>query len=239
MAQGTIQGKDRFLNNIANALGRKRITEPVVIPEWSKEPHREVFKGLDQNELLDQFIIQSDKIHTSVVVTKFDDLNQSFGEVVEQMGKDSIVYSKDSRFEEFGLTTYLDQVKSAGTDVFEWDSTNPKKSIVKAEKANIGVTFSDVTLAESGTVVLFSDNGKGRSVSLLPQRYIAIVPKSTLVPRMTQASDRISEMAKENGRMPSCINFISGPSNSADIELRLVVGVHGPVQATYIVIDDK
>lgn len=239
MAQGTIQGKDRFLKNVANSLGRKRITEPVEIPEWSKEPHREVFKGMDQNELLDQFILQSDKIHTNVVVTEFSQLNSVFGEVVEQMGKESIVHWKDPRFEEYGLTTALADEKQAGTDVFEWDADNPKKSIAKAEKANIGVTFSDITLAESGTVVLISDSGKGRSVSLLPKRYIAIIPKSTMVPRMTQATDRISDMAKENGRMPSCINFISGPSNSADIELRLVVGVHGPVQATYIVIDDK
>lgn len=239
MTTGMIHNKDKFLRKVANQLGRKRRTEGVELPKWSKLPQYEMFDGLSQDELLDQLILQCESIHTNVVVTTKDELTKNFSKVIEDLGGESIVHWKDPRFDEYGLTEALVKEKESGVAVHEWNKDLGQRNIEQAEQANIGITFSDVTLAESGTVVLHSDNGKGRSVSLLPKTYLAIIPKSTLVPRMTQATDKIHEIAKQNGRMPSCINFISGPSNSADIELRLVVGVHGPVKATYIVVDDK
>ncbi|MGJ9382901.1 LutC/YkgG family protein [Salipaludibacillus sp. CF4.18] len=238
MATGTIQNQDKFLDKIANQLGRKRQTEEVELPAWKKAPQYDVFKGLSMDELLAQFVIQCEKIHANVVVTKMNELEEIFHEVIQKLGGASIVYWDDSRFETYGLTAALTQEKEEGISVHEWKSDLGKKNIEIAERANIGITFSDITLAESGTVVLLSDSGKARSVSLLPQKHLAIIPKSTIVPRMTQASEKIHEISKNEGRTPSCINFISGPSNSADIELRLVVGVHGPVEVTYIVIDD-
>ena len=48
----------------------------------------------------------------------------------------------------------------------------------------------------------------------------------------------LHKKAQQGERMPSCINIISGPSSTADIELIKVIGVHGPVAKIYLIIDD-
>ena len=87
-------------------------------------------------------------------------------------------------------------------------------------------------------MVLYSHPKQGRAVSLLPEASVFVVAKSTLVARLTQATERLHKKAANGERVPSCVNFISGPSSTADIELIKVVGVHGPVFASYIIIDD-
>ncbi|WNF37623.1 lactate utilization protein C [Bacillaceae bacterium IKA-2] len=239
MTVGTAFNKDRFLNNISKALGRDRKTSGVNRPEWKDRPQYEVFKGMTQDELAFELEEQCKNIHTVSKRATLETLPKVLKEVIAELGGKSIVNWNDPRFAEYNLTDVFEEFASLETNrLHVWDPALGEENIKLAEQANIGITFSDIALAESGTVVLFSDKGKGRSVSLLPVTHIAIIPKSTIVPRMTQAATEIHHMAQK-GRIPSCINFISGPSNSADIELNLVVGVHGPVKATYIIVDDK
>ncbi|MBB5173189.1 LutC/YkgG family protein [Texcoconibacillus texcoconensis] len=238
MSQGTIQNRDRFLKNVADRLGRKRKTEGVTRPKWSVTPQYDVLAEASQDELMHALIEQCGNIHTNVHVTKKDTLVETFRQTIEELGAGSVVKWDDERFAKYGLSEALN-AKEEGLHVHTWNPSLKEENIKIAERANIGVTFADMALAESGTVVLFSDEGKGRSVSLLPQTYIGIIPKSAIVPRMTQATEKVHQMVDGGKDVPTCVNFISGPSNSADIELRLVVGVHGPVKATYIIIEDE
>lgn len=239
MGTERIHHKERFLNQIAKSLGRERIKTPVERPVWKQQPQKEVYKGFSQDQLVDILKKQCENIHTQVVeVERKESLPSELERLTDQIGGKSIVSWDDPRFQEYQINQYFQKASSKGVDVHIWDRDLGDENIHKAEKADIGITFSDITLAESGTVVLFSDNGKGRSVSLLPTVYIAIIPKKSIVPRMTQATSYIHRMQQEEGKVPSCINFISGPSNSADIEMDLVVGVHGPVQAYYVIVDE-
>ena len=236
---GTIQNRDKFLNQIAGRLDRPRISSPVERPVWKFRPQDEVLKNTTQDDLLGVLKEQCKKIHTNIYITDRKDLASTLNEVVSGYGGGPIVTWKDDRFSEWGLDPLIKQEwPSQKMDVYEWNHIKGKENIAKAEKANVGITISEITLAESGTVVLFSDENKGRTVSFLPATYIALVPKSTIVPRITQAARKMREIHNKTGHVASCINFITGPSNSADIELNLVVGVHGPVKASYIVIND-
>ncbi|WP_249315758.1 lactate utilization protein C [Bacillus sp. FJAT-49711] len=236
---GTVQNRDSFLNKIANRLGRDTFLSNVERPEWSYHPQDAVLKEADAEELLEALKTQCTKIHTDLIETNKADLVHTLIKMVSEYGGGPIVTWKDSRFNDYGLSPLFKEIWPAeNIEIHEWEPQLGEENIKYAENANVGITISDITLAESGTAVLFSDLNHGRSVTFLPLKSIILIPKSSIVPRMTQAARMIREKVKNGERLASCINFITGPSNSADIEMNLVVGVHGPVNAAYIVIQD-
>lgn len=239
MTNGTIQNKESFLNRIAERLGRERRSS-VIAPDYTYQPRQRLYQGYTPDQLLGVLKDHCLKIHTELIETDTVGLYDALYEQAARFGGGPVIIPKDERFKEFGLSgLFTDEWPKEGIQVWEWDAAAGEENIERAEQANVGITFSEITLAESGTVVLFSSKDKGRSVSLLPTTYIAIVPKRTIVPRMTQASQIIKQTIAEEGVIPSCINYVTGPSNSADIEMDLVVGVHGPVKAAYIVVTDR
>lgn len=231
-----IQNKESFLNHIADRLNRPR-KKTVTKPEWTKQPQWDVFHDLTQDELIDVLEEQCKLIHTTFKRTTKQNLPEILHEMIIEYGGGPIITAKDERNWEYRLSSFFDKLVSDHIDVREWDEKYGDENVHFAEKANIGITFSDITLAESGTVTLLNDKNNSRTISLLPSHYIAIIPKETIVPRMSHATRIIHERNKSGEIIPSCVSFITGPSNSADIELNLVVGVHGPVKATYIVIE--
>ncbi|MCL1632953.1 lactate utilization protein C [Sporolactobacillus sp. CPB3-1] len=229
---GTIENRDAFLKKIASKLHRSP-GEPSDQPVWAHTPQRSVYQDYTDEQLMEMMKKACEPIHTKVYETTADELADQLDQVIAEYGSGQIVATNDPRFQTFGLNTVLDKY-----EVFTWDYEKGQINIDKATSANIGLSICDIMLAESATAGLFNDKDKARSVSLLPETSIVIVPKSSIVPRLTQAMQLIEDTVKKGKPLSSYINFISGPSNSADIEMRLVVGVHGPVKVAYLVVTD-
>lgn len=234
----TIQNRDSFLANITEALNRPPNLVDVKRPVWDYEPQKAVFNGYSTEELVDVFSTQCESVHTGFKQINRVDLQATLRNVLTDHQAKKIITPNDPRHDEFNLNGLFADLTNEGSDVHYWDSKLGKENQAIAERADVGITYSDITLAESATVCQFNDKNNSRTISLLPQSYIAIIPKSTLVPRLTQAMQQIHSKVEDGEDLPSCISFISGPSNSGDIEMNLVVGVHGPVKATYILVDD-
>jgi len=97
----------------------------------------------------------------------------------------------------------------------------------------LGVTGAFCAIAETGTLMLCSGPDTPASVSLLPETHIALVPASRVVPCMEDAWDLARA---ELGQLPRAVNFISGPSRTADIEQTIVLGAHGPYRVHIVLV---
>lgn len=89
--------------------------------------------------------------------------------------------------------------------------------------ADLGVTGAVCGIALTGTIVVDSSRAGGRLASLLPPLHLALLPIDAMV---ADAGEVLRALPAR--RLPSNLVFVTGPSKSADTELVLTVGVHGP-----------
>ncbi len=89
----------------------------------------------------------------------------------------------------------------------------------------VGITGAFCAVAETGTLMLLSGEDTPAAASLLPETHIALVDVTRVVPGMEEAW---ALMKAERQGPPRAVNFVSGPSRTADIEQTIVIGAHGP-----------
>ena len=101
-------------------------------------------------------------------------------------------------------------------------------------EAEMGITGAQLGIAESGTLVLFSSSEHHRLTSLLPPVHVVLLREQDLVPDLGTALRAAHEL---EGGPPPLMTWITGPSRTADIELTLVVGVHGPRELNVVLVE--
>lgn len=107
----------------------------------------------------------------------------------------------------------------------------------RVETAFIGITSADYCLAETATLVMKTVPGRDRSVSLLPSIHVAVIELNQIFGNLPE----LYAYLKYEGKPPewgltNCLTLISGPSKTADIELTMVHGAHGPREVYLYVI---
>lgn len=116
----------------------------------------------------------------------------------------------------------------------DWENAGIDVAFRRAQGSDaIGITSVFAALAETGTLMLLSGVDTTASVSLVPETHIAVLHRNRILPYM---EDAWALLRKEKGELPRAVNFVSGPSRTADIEQTIVLGAHGPYRVHIVLV---
>lgn len=202
-----------IIENIRRSLGRTaQISSPQgtpLRPRPALSASRQPESAAAEAETFLKEIQKLSGLGQKLSPSKIDSALQSL--VAEQNVRKATVW-ETPRLKQLGITEILNTL---GVEL-----VSPNASKHEMALCDLGVTEADYLLPETGTLVLHSSAVKPRAVSLLPRVHLAIVHADMLRADMHQ----VFAEAKDNHYLV----FITGPSRTADIELTVTLGVHGP-----------
>lgn len=102
-------------------------------------------------------------------------------------------------------------------------------------ECEVGITSAQWGIAETGTLILESERERHRLISLIPPVHIAVLEASKILATLGEALNAVQ--GRDADAMSRAITFITGPSRTADIELTLATGVHGPGTLHVVLMD--
>ena len=223
-----ITGKEQFISRVSGCLNRTTVPGKPTELVYPHDMQHNYLEGASAQELLDTFVANARAVGIGIHQCSETDLGTTIVQIIQELGG-PVILANDPLLA--GETAEL-----LGRDIddcYVWSTdAGREENMTKAEGAKVGIAVAEMALAESATSLLFSHSGSGRSVTLLPENSLIIVRAESIQPRLTQAM----EMLQEQETLPSSVNFVSGPSSTADIELVRVQGVHGPLELSYIIV---
>ena len=198
---------NRVLENIRRSLGRTAQT-PVGPRPAIYEPRQPA--SVDSE--IETFLHEVKKLSGLGRKLFLADVDSALKALVAEQNVRKATVWETPHLRQLGITEIL---KSLGVG-----SCSPNANKHEMAKCDLGITEADYLLPETGTLVLYSSAEKPRAVSLLPRVHLAIVR-----PEMLRADlHQVFAEAKDSHYLV----FITGTSRTADIELTVTLGVHGP-----------
>jgi len=202
--------REEILGKVRDALGRRAGTAPApisptarVAPRTAAEPEAEITQLLAEIEKLSgvtRRLASRDELHVALVeLIKTEEVRRA------------IVWTTP----DLAVWGVAETLKALGVELV---SAQADKHLVAT--CELGVTGVDAALPETGTLLLRSSPERPRVVSLLPRVHLAIFTPAVLRADLHQAFAE----TKDAGYSV----LVTGPSRTADIELTLTLGVHGP-----------
>ena len=210
----TGDGLGDVLDRVRRALGRTRTSlippTPPVIPDTVA---RLVHSAIGLPEL---FARRAGDMKMLVTPVRVDELIAKMAEFLRERKCRSVMLSDTPLLRRLEIGDALDE---AGFAARYWSGVTADG----AYEYDAGVTEVDYAVAETGTLVIRHRPEHGRLLSLVPFVHVAVVEPRCFLPDLLDLFETLRRDGVGGG-----VTMISGPSKTADIEMNVVTGVHGP-----------
>lgn len=171
-----------------------------------------------ENFIISQFKEEFIALNGNLIECKPQLLNIKILTLLKEKGINQIIAWKEDQLP----GSLILELKEQGFQIYY--GSNPQ--------VKVGITAADAAIAETGTIVITSGSGRPAATSLLPEIHIAILHQNDIHPNLSDV------LQQEDIIRSSSITLISGPSRTADIEMTLTIGVHGPKELYVFLIND-
>jgi len=131
----------------------------------------------------------------------------------------------EAYLDEAGLAKRLVVAGDELLQSIDWPASIDVRPWVAGSDERVSLTSAHLGIAETGTLMLLSGENNPTRLNFLPDYHIVVLTADQLVLRMEDAWDSLRSCCVE---MPRTVNFISGPSKTADVEQTVEYGAHGP-----------
>jgi L-lactate dehydrogenase complex protein LldG len=210
-----------LIEKVRRSLGRSEPLKEAPVPPKIDEPiarlvHSDIGLG-------DLFVKRAAAMKMIATPIRVDQLLGDMAAFLRERQCARVMLSNTPLLTRLGVATFL---KSQGFDARTWAEITADE----AYDFDAGITDVDYAVAETGSLVIKHRPEHGRLISLVPFVHIAVVEPKNFLPDLIDLFERLGKEGVGSG-----VTMISGPSKTADIEMNVVTGVHGPnVVKTYV-----
>lgn len=184
--------------------------------------------------LLERFTRELNGLSSDVFAVEGDDAARAkVLELLEQHEARSILAWDFAHIPVEGLEA---AIRATGIEIIQPDTHDEMRMemLTASAEAQVGLTGADAAAATTGTLIFTTAPGKGRIPTVFAPLHIAVITLDQLVPRIESwvAAQRAAGIPL---REHANFCFVTGPSRTGDIEMQLILGVHGPGRVQVIV----
>ncbi|MEJ2013123.1 MAG: LUD domain-containing protein [Anaerolineales bacterium] len=199
------------------------------------EPELETVEETDPAAIADPcqaFTEELQALGGKVIRCDSDQIGEVLLDLLGELGENEILAGDP------GLDGLIAELETAGIKVcqpqFEWanDRSAWRHALEDFDRIRVGITGAIAALADTGTLILANEVGENLS-SLLPEIHLAVLQETVIHRRF---SDWLREGGEQRLQAGESLTLITGPSRTADIEMTLTIGVHGPARVIVLLV---